>query len=320
MKKITLTDKRKNNYYYNEAIKTLRTNIQLSGQSIKTILITSCFPNEGKSDVVLSLAQELGSIGKKVLLLDADIRKSAYQGFLGVRNVIEQAAGTGAVLPILRQTQHRRILHGKLGAEDLPLLHRIKAAILPEGQHAVKPVLHKFPAASQLHKGFVAQQLRRGIPGQKVDDIPLQLLALQGVHGHDVAARIRRSQGVAAALAGVGRVEGNRQEAKLRHFLRVQTGGLLLYRTERTADGNGGQLALCALRRVHIRRQCDAVAVVEGHFLMIDLVAFGEYLVPFLSQVQFFHNSNLLRDLMSFHQCGGSALSKLPTGAITAGS
>ena len=45
MKKITLTDKRKSNYYYNEAIKTLRTNIQLSGQSIKTILVTSCYPH-----------------------------------------------------------------------------------------------------------------------------------------------------------------------------------------------------------------------------------------------------------------------------------
>ena len=88
MKKITLTDKRKNNYYYNEAIKTLRTNIQLSGQSIKTILITSCFPNEGKSDVVLSLAQELGSIGKKVLLLDADIRRTAYVGRLGVEEEV----------------------------------------------------------------------------------------------------------------------------------------------------------------------------------------------------------------------------------------
>ena len=88
MKKITLTDKRKNNYYYNEAIKTLRTNIQLSGQSIKTILITSCFPNEGKSDVVLSLAQELGSIGKKVLLLDADIRKTAYVDRLGVEEEV----------------------------------------------------------------------------------------------------------------------------------------------------------------------------------------------------------------------------------------
>lgn len=76
MKKLNLTDKRKPDYFYSEAIKTLRTNIQLSGQSIKTILVTSCFPNEGKSDVVLSLAQELGSIGKKVLLLDADIRKT----------------------------------------------------------------------------------------------------------------------------------------------------------------------------------------------------------------------------------------------------
>ena len=80
MKKLNLTDKRKPDYFYSEAIKTLRTNIQLSGQSIKTILVTSCFPNEGKRDVVLSLAQELGSIGKKVLLLDADIRKTAYAG------------------------------------------------------------------------------------------------------------------------------------------------------------------------------------------------------------------------------------------------
>ena len=84
MKKLNLTDKRNPDYFYSEAIKTLRTNIQLSGQSIKTILVTSCYPNEGKSDVVLSLARELGSIGKKVLLLDADIRKTAYAGRLGV--------------------------------------------------------------------------------------------------------------------------------------------------------------------------------------------------------------------------------------------
>ena len=90
MKKLNLTDKRKPDYFYSEAIKTLRTNIQLSGQSIKTILVTSCFPNEGKSDVVLSLAQELGSIGKKVLLLDADIRKTAYAGRLGVEEEVQR--------------------------------------------------------------------------------------------------------------------------------------------------------------------------------------------------------------------------------------
>ena len=89
MKKIFLTDRRKSDYFYNEAIKTLRTNIQLSGQSVKTILVTSCYPNEGKSDVVLSLAQELGSIGKKVLLLDADIRKTVYAGRLGVQEEVQ---------------------------------------------------------------------------------------------------------------------------------------------------------------------------------------------------------------------------------------
>lgn len=78
MKNIELKDIRKQDYFYSEAIKTLRTNIQLSGKSIKTILVTSCYPNEGKSDIAISLAQELGSIGKKVLLVDADIRKSSY--------------------------------------------------------------------------------------------------------------------------------------------------------------------------------------------------------------------------------------------------
>ena len=89
MKKLNLTDRRKPDYFYSESIKTLRTNIQLSGQSIKTILITSCYPNEGKSDIALSLAQELGSIGKKVLLLDADKRKTAYVGRLEVQDEVK---------------------------------------------------------------------------------------------------------------------------------------------------------------------------------------------------------------------------------------
>ncbi|MBQ1311130.1 MAG: CpsD/CapB family tyrosine-protein kinase, partial [Blautia sp.] len=78
MKKITMNDIRKQDYYYNEAIKTLCANVQFSGKDIKTILLTSCFPNEGKSDIAFSLSKELGEIGKKALLLDADIRKSAY--------------------------------------------------------------------------------------------------------------------------------------------------------------------------------------------------------------------------------------------------
>ena len=74
-----MTDPKKEDYFYEESIKILRTNIQFTGMDVKTILFTSCFPNEGKSDIVFQLAREIGNIGKKVLILDADIRKSSFQ-------------------------------------------------------------------------------------------------------------------------------------------------------------------------------------------------------------------------------------------------
>ena len=78
-KNITLTDSNPGNYFYAEAMKTLRTNVQFSGKSNKVILLTSGHSNEGKSDVSFNLAVELGKAGKKVLLIDADIRKSVYK-------------------------------------------------------------------------------------------------------------------------------------------------------------------------------------------------------------------------------------------------
>ena len=59
-----------------EAYKTLRTNIEFSGNDIKAICLTSCTPNEGKSSVSFELACSFAQNGKKVLLVDADLRKS----------------------------------------------------------------------------------------------------------------------------------------------------------------------------------------------------------------------------------------------------
>ena len=74
--KIRLSQYEVADYNYVEAIKTLRTNLQFSGSSIKVIMFTSSIPNEGKSETSFQLAASLAQLGKNVLLIDADIRKS----------------------------------------------------------------------------------------------------------------------------------------------------------------------------------------------------------------------------------------------------
>lgn len=73
---VTLNRIMKDDDHYNEAIKTLRTNIQFCGNGIKTIMLTSSLPDEGKSDITFAMASSLAQIGKKVVMVDADIRKS----------------------------------------------------------------------------------------------------------------------------------------------------------------------------------------------------------------------------------------------------
>ncbi len=76
-KTVSIKDNRKYGYYYEEAMKTLRTNIGLSGRNVKSILFTSSHPNEGKSELSFQIARQFGEAGKKVIYIDADIRKGS---------------------------------------------------------------------------------------------------------------------------------------------------------------------------------------------------------------------------------------------------
>ena len=70
--------------YYNA----LRTNIQLSGNNLQVISITSVKPGEGKSTTSTNIAWAFARAGYKTLLVDAGIRNSVMSGVFKSREKI----------------------------------------------------------------------------------------------------------------------------------------------------------------------------------------------------------------------------------------
>ncbi len=95
MKRIELIFDENPNYFVREAFNTLRTNILFSGKHVKSIVITSCVAHEGKSTISFEICRALAESGKRVLLIDADLRRSVMvskltkaRGLMGLSQVL----------------------------------------------------------------------------------------------------------------------------------------------------------------------------------------------------------------------------------------
>lgn len=75
---------KKTEEYYNA----LCTNIQLSGDKLKVISVTSVKPGEGKSTTSINIAWSFARAGYKTLLIDGDIRNSVMSGVFKSREKI----------------------------------------------------------------------------------------------------------------------------------------------------------------------------------------------------------------------------------------
>jgi succinoglycan biosynthesis transport protein ExoP len=71
-----------------EAYRVLRTNLQFSSldQPLRTLVVTSPNPVEGKSTTVANLGVVMAQAGKRVVLVDADLRRPVLHRIFGVEN------------------------------------------------------------------------------------------------------------------------------------------------------------------------------------------------------------------------------------------
>lgn len=88
-KKEELVTAKESKAIISEAFRTLRTNVQFSTVDTKgsqSLLITSCLPSEGKSYVSANLAIAFAQAGKKVILVDSDMRRGRQARMFNVPN------------------------------------------------------------------------------------------------------------------------------------------------------------------------------------------------------------------------------------------
>lgn len=97
------------------AAKTLLANIRFASvdRPVKSIVLTSSVPNEGKSTVAYNLAQAIASSGKRTLLVDCDMRRRALADMIGVHaryGIYSVLSGQAELEDAAVSTPHRNLM------------------------------------------------------------------------------------------------------------------------------------------------------------------------------------------------------------------
>lgn len=99
-----------------EAFRQIRTNLQFVsvGKALKSLVVSSATPGEGKTTVAINLARTMAGAGKSVILVDADLRRPTVASQLG----LEGSVGLTTVL-IGSSQLSRSIQHWAAGNVDV---------------------------------------------------------------------------------------------------------------------------------------------------------------------------------------------------------
>lgn len=94
-----------------ESLNQLRISLGYCGEDVKTIMVTSSVPNEGKSFIAMNLWRMMANVGSKVVFIDCDLRNSVIRSQCGfttdgeLKGIIHYLAGKAGVEDVVYQTE-----------------------------------------------------------------------------------------------------------------------------------------------------------------------------------------------------------------------
>ncbi len=122
MRSIEITNFPKLSYEVTEAINTLCTNLTFTGRTYKKIMLTSVTEGEGKSFLAMEIFRKMAELGKSIILVDADLRRSKISVRYGIQyntssdlGITHYLAGKCTLEDILYSTNLRRAYYIPVG-------------------------------------------------------------------------------------------------------------------------------------------------------------------------------------------------------------
>lgn len=128
-KHLTITHFPELDYVSAEGMNTLVTNLSYCGQDVKRIMVTSRYAGEGKSFITMNLMRTYALMGRKVIVVDTDLRASGIQLDYHLRTKHDEILGLS------------EYLSGKCAFEDIVYQTNVSGAyIIPAGHEAPNPL------------------------------------------------------------------------------------------------------------------------------------------------------------------------------------
>lgn len=196
--------------HVSELFRTLRTNVQFmnSNRKLKTLLITSTLPGEGKSWISSNLAITFAQADKRVLLIDADMRKCSLHRVFRVAS----CPGLSNYLAGLNDSNDETVDFGKFIREtEVPNLYLLPSGNVPPNPSELLASPQMITLLDELKSEFDIIIID-GTPSKLVTDAVILSRLVDStiiVTGHnmvkkdDLSKTIKDIQNVGGRIAGV---------------------------------------------------------------------------------------------------------------------